>query len=85
MDGSAERIFDRQHRAVRNPELDSLEGNLELVARDGLAVRVRLPGGGLGVSARDALVGHAELGAVHGCWGEVGDCEGLGRLRSSRR
>lgn len=58
-----------------------MEGDFELVAGDGLAFRVGFAGGGFGVRAGDALVGHAQLRAVHRSRREVGDGEGPGRRR----
>lgn len=80
MDAAAERVLDRKNGAVGDPELDGLEGDLELVAGDGLAVGVGLPGGGLAVGPGDALVRDAERGAVHRGGGEVGDGEGFGEV-----
>jgi hypothetical protein len=59
---------------VGDPELDGLEGDLELVA-GGVAARVHLAGGGLTVRARDALVRDTQLAAMHRRGGEVADAE----------
>jgi hypothetical protein len=75
VDAAAEGVLDGEHGAVGDPELDGLEGDLELVAGDGVAARVRLAGGGLAVRARHALVRDAQLAAVHRRWGEVADAE----------
>eukprot|EP00268_Persea_americana_P058205 TRINITY_DN7020_c0_g1_i1.p2 TRINITY_DN7020_c0_g1~~TRINITY_DN7020_c0_g1_i1.p2 ORF type:complete len:320 (-),score=41.53 TRINITY_DN7020_c0_g1_i1:261-1220(-) len=76
VDAAAERVLDGEDGAVGDPELDGLESDLELVARDGLAVGVGFAGGGLTVGTGDALVGDAELGAMHRGGREVGDGEG---------
>ena len=55
-----------------------MKGDLELVARDGIAVRVGFTSSGFGVGTRNALVSDAKLGAVHRGGREVGDGEGLG-------
>ncbi|CAL5090266.1 unnamed protein product [Urochloa decumbens] len=75
VDAAAEGVLDGEHGAVRDPEFHRLERHLELVAGDGVAARVRLGGGRLAVGARHALVGHAQLGAVHRRRAEVADAE----------
>ena len=65
VDRAAEGVFDGEDGPVGDPQLHGLEGHLELVAGDGLAVRVGFTGRGFRVSAGDALVGHAELVPVH--------------------
>lgn len=77
VDGAAEGVFDGEDGAVGDPELDGLEGDLELVAGDGIAVGVGFAGRGFGVGARDALVGDAEGGSVHRRRGEVRDGKGF--------
>ncbi|KAK3443826.1 hypothetical protein EUGRSUZ_B03894 [Eucalyptus grandis] len=84
VDRAAEGVLHRQDGAVRDPELHGLEGDLELVARDRLALRIGFPGGCFGVGSGDALVGHAELRTVHRSRGQVGDGERLGRLGGGR-
>ena len=81
VDRAAEGVFDRHNRSIGDPELHRLERNLELVAGNGLAVRIGLAGGCLGVRAGNALVRDAELGAVHRRRREVGDGERLRRER----
>ncbi|BAT90461.1 hypothetical protein VIGAN_06171200 [Vigna angularis var. angularis] len=78
---AAEGVFNRQHRAIRDPELHRLESHLELVARYGFPVRIRFSRCGLRVRSGNALVRHAQLRAVHRCRGEVGDRERLRRKR----
>ncbi|RWW61459.1 hypothetical protein BHE74_00031467, partial [Ensete ventricosum] len=73
VDAAAQGVLDWEHRAVRDPQLHRLERHLELVARDRLAVGVRLPGRRLTVRARHALVRHAEPRPVHRCRREVRD------------
>uniref|UniRef100_A0A0E0QV75 DUF834 domain-containing protein n=2 Tax=Oryza rufipogon TaxID=4529 RepID=A0A0E0QV75_ORYRU len=75
VDAAAEGVLDGEDGAVGDPELDGLEGHLELVAGDGVAGGVGLGGGGLAVCPRDTLVSDAQLAAVHGRGGEVGDGE----------
>lgn len=77
MDAAAEGILDGEDGSIGDPELDGLESDLELIAGDCFAIRVGLAGGGLAVGARDALVGDAELRAVHRSRGEIGDGQGL--------
>lgn len=78
VDRTTKGILNRENSAIGDPELHRLEGNLELVAGDGVAVRVSFTGSSFGVGTRDALVSDAELGAVHRSGSEVGDGEGLG-------
>lgn len=78
MNAPAERVLDGQNSSISDPQLDGLERDLELVARDGLAVRVGFPGGGFAVGAGHALVGDAQGGAMHRRGGEVSDGERLG-------
>uniref|UniRef100_A0A0E0GFT0 Uncharacterized protein n=1 Tax=Oryza nivara TaxID=4536 RepID=A0A0E0GFT0_ORYNI len=68
-------VLDGEDGAVGDPELDGLEGHLELVAGDGVAGGVGLRRRRLAVCPRDTLVGDAQLAAVHGRGGEVGDGE----------
>jgi len=65
VDRTAQGVFHRQHRPVRDPQLHRLERHLELVARDGLAPWVRFSGCGFRIRAGDALVRHAQLRPVH--------------------
>lgn len=78
MDRTAEGIFYRENSAIGDPEFNRLKGDFELIARDGVAVRVSLTGGGFGVCARDPLVSDAKVGAVHRGGSEVGDGKGFG-------
>jgi hypothetical protein len=75
VDAAAEGVLDGEDGAVGDPELDGLEGHLELVAGDGVAGGVGLRRRRLAVCPRDTLVGDAQLAAVHGRGGEVGDGE----------
>ncbi|KAF8039552.1 hypothetical protein BT93_B1922 [Corymbia citriodora subsp. variegata] len=84
VDRAAEGVLHRQDGAVSDPELHGLEGDLELVARDGLAIRIGFPGRCFGVGSGDALVGHAELRPVHRSRGQVRDGERLRRLGDGR-
>uniref|UniRef100_A0A0E0GFS8 Uncharacterized protein n=1 Tax=Oryza nivara TaxID=4536 RepID=A0A0E0GFS8_ORYNI len=76
-------VLDGEDGAVGDPELDGLEGHLELVAGDGVAGGVGLRRRRLAVCPRDTLVGDAQLAAVHGRGGEVGD--GRAAARRGRR
>uniref|UniRef100_A0A804MGP4 Uncharacterized protein n=1 Tax=Zea mays TaxID=4577 RepID=A0A804MGP4_MAIZE len=77
VDAAAQRVLHGEHGAVRDPQLHGLERHLELVAGDGVAARVRLPGRLLAVRAGHALVGHAQLRPVHRRRGQVRDAKRL--------
>ncbi|RDX67084.1 hypothetical protein CR513_54080, partial [Mucuna pruriens] len=81
VDRAAEGVFHREDGSVGDPELHRLERHLELVAGNGLAVRIGFAGGGFGVRAGNALVRHTELRAVHRRRCEVGDCQRFRRKR----
>uniref|UniRef100_A0A0A0LSY2 Uncharacterized protein n=1 Tax=Cucumis sativus TaxID=3659 RepID=A0A0A0LSY2_CUCSA len=78
VDRTAEGVFNRENGAIGDPEFNRLKGDFELIARDGVAVRVSFTGGGFGVCAGNSLVSDAEVGAVHRRGGEVGDGKGFG-------
>lgn len=83
VDGAAEGVFNGENGPIGDPEFNSLESDLKLVAGDGVAVGVSFSGGGFGVGTGNALVSNAESGAVHRSGGEVGDGEGLGKSLES--
>lgn len=48
---AAERILHGEDGAIRDPELNRLKRDVELITRDGFRVRVSFSGGGFGVRA----------------------------------
>lgn len=78
VDTAAEGVFDGEDSPVGKPKLYGLEGDIELVARYGLAVWVSLAGSGLAVGARDTLVGDAQVRSVEGRRRQVCDRERAG-------
>jgi len=81
VDAAAQGVLHGEHGAVGDPQLHGLERHLELVAGDGVAARVRLPGRLLAVRAGHALVRHAQLRPVHRSRGQVRDAERLRQVR----
>jgi hypothetical protein len=81
VDAAAQGVLHGEHGAVRGPQLHGLERHLELVAGDGVAALVRLPGRLLAVRARHALVRHAQLRPVHRRGGQVRDSQRLRQVR----
>ena len=70
--GAPDAVLDGQHRRLGQPLRERLEGDLELLAGQGLRIRAGLAGGALAVGPGDALVGHAVLGGagrmdLHAC------------------
>lgn len=59
VDASTKRVLHGKHSPIRDPELDGLESDFELIAGDGLAARVGLSSGRFAIRAGDSLVGHA--------------------------
>lgn len=81
VDRAAEGILHRENGSISDPELHGLESHLELVARNGFAVRIRLTGCRLRVCSGNALVRHAQLGAVHWSGSEVRNSKRFRRKR----
>ncbi|MCO5596704.1 hypothetical protein L7F22_050772 [Adiantum nelumboides] len=65
MNAASQRIFDRQDGPVGQPQLQRLEGNLELVTRHCLALWISLSGRRFAVGTRNALICHPKSRAVH--------------------
>ncbi|KAG6543743.1 hypothetical protein Mapa_014927 [Marchantia paleacea] len=64
VNGSSERILDREDRSVHQPQLERLESGVELLARDCLASWVSFRCGGLAVSTWNSLVGYSQSRSV---------------------
>lgn len=65
MNRTSERVLHGQNRAIRDPKLNRLKRDFELIARNRLTVRVSFTGGGFGVRAGDALVRDSEIRSMH--------------------